>query len=188
MSIACNGMKNSQSLLSDLQNDWSIVENRSKCNFLLIFIVKDSISLAEFIIACSDVGLNWLISRAYIHRFGDHIRISIRNGFVRLFTPEYVSRLSRLMHVKYGCRCVCDEMTVGAYTCNVNKKCADINLVNRYNFLQHEGNGKSDEVPESVGPICEVGQSSKNVAKTNQRGLRIGMSNFQGVCSGGSKN
>ena len=64
---------------------------------------------------------------------------------------------------------------MGIYTCNVNKKCANTDLVNRYDFLQHEGNGKCDKAPESVGTACEVGLSSKNIAITNQRGLRIGM-------------
>ena len=119
MSIACNEM-NSQGFLSDFQNDWSIIEDHKKRKFLLVFGVKDCTSLVEFKIACAGIGLNWLISGAYIHRFGNHMRISIRNRFVRLFTPEYVSRLSRLMHVKYGWRCVCNEMSMGIYTCNVN--------------------------------------------------------------------
>ena len=69
---------------------------------------------------------------------------------------------------------MCDEMSVGVYTCNVNEKCADTYLVNCCDFLQHEANGRCDKAPESVGPIGEVGQSSKNVAKNNRRGLRIG--------------
>ena len=79
--------------------------------------------MVEFKIACGDIGLNWLISRVYIRRFGNHMRISTRNKFVRLFTPEHVSRLSRLMRVKYGWCCVCDELSVGVYTCKVRKVC-----------------------------------------------------------------
>ena len=88
MSIAHNGMNNSQGLLFDLQNDWSIVEDQRKRNFLLVFEVKDSNSLVEFKIACGNMGLNWLISRDYIRKFGNHMRISIRNRFVRLFTQN----------------------------------------------------------------------------------------------------
>ena len=51
-------------------------------------------------------------------------------------------------------------MSVGVYICNGNKKCANINLVNRYDLLQHEGNGMCDKAPESVVPVCEVGQNS----------------------------
>ena len=86
MSIARSGIKNSQGLLSDLQNDWLLTEDRRKQKFLLVLRVKDSNSLVEFITACGDMGLNWLISSAYVRRFGIHIRISIRNIFVRLFT------------------------------------------------------------------------------------------------------
>ena len=94
----------------------------------------DSTLLAKFKIACRDIGSNWLIFRAYIRRLGNLIRIKIRNRFVRFFTWEYVSILFTLMRVKYGWDCVCDEMSVGVYTSNVNKKCANINLVNRYDF------------------------------------------------------
>ena len=111
----------------------------------------------------------------------------LKSGGIRSPLPPFsdATGLSRLARVKERWCCVCDEMSVGVHTCtcNVNKMCANINLVNRYDFLQHECNGKCDKAPESVGPVCEVGQSIKNVAKTNQSWLRIGTWNFQGLCS-----
>ena len=66
MSIVCNGTKKLQGLLSDVQNDWSILEDYRKRKFLLVFRVKDSTSLVEFKIVCGNMRLNWLISRAHI--------------------------------------------------------------------------------------------------------------------------
>ena len=50
--------------------------------------MKDSSSLVEFKIAYGDihVGLNWLILRPYICTFGKHLRINIRNRFVRFIS------------------------------------------------------------------------------------------------------
>ena len=112
--------------LSDVESDWSIVEDRRKQKVLLIFGVKDSTSLVEFKIVCGDIGLNWLVLRACIHRLGNHMRINVKNNFARFLTPEYVSRLSRLMHVNYGWRCVYNKLCVD--TNNVNKTCDKIKL------------------------------------------------------------
>ena len=89
-------------LLSGRDNDWSIVRSRRRQKFLLVFGVKHSTSSVEFKIACGDIGLNWLVSRASIRKLGNHVRISISNKFVRFFTSEYVSKLFRLMRVSYG--------------------------------------------------------------------------------------
>ena len=62
MSIACNGTKSSQVLLSDFQTNWSTVEDQRKRKLSLVFGVKHSTMLVEFKIVCSDTGLNWLIS------------------------------------------------------------------------------------------------------------------------------
>ena len=62
--------------LADIESGWSIVDHRRKQKVLLIFGVNASTSLVEFKIACGDIGLNWLISRAYVRRFGNHARIS----------------------------------------------------------------------------------------------------------------
>ena len=164
-------------------DDWSIVRDRRKQKFLLVFGVKDSTSLVEFKIACGDIGLNWLVSRAFIRRLGNHMRVSVNNKFVKLLTREFVSRLSRLMRVKYGWRCVCDEMNVGDR--NVNAKCDNILLVNRFDSLQCGSNNESDDAFESVGVNLtgDVTQGKNKVSKIKQRGLRIGTWNFQGLCN-----
>ena len=87
---------------SDVENSWSMVEYSRKEKFLLIFGVKESTSLVEFKIACGDIGLNWLVSRACICRLGKHMRIHVKEKFARLLTREYISKLSRLMRMNYG--------------------------------------------------------------------------------------
>ena len=49
--------------------DWSIVKHRARQKVLLVFGVKNSLSLMamEFKILCGDIGLGWLVSRALIH-------------------------------------------------------------------------------------------------------------------------
>ena len=85
------------------------------------------------------------------------------------------------MRVSYEWRCVCDEMSVGDY--NVNKKCDNIKLVNRYDILQHESSNVYDKALASVSPACDVAQGNNKVLSIKQRGLRIGTWNFQGLCS-----
>ena len=176
-----NVKKSELGLLSGLENDWSVVGSRRKQKFLLVFGVKSSTSLIEFKIACGDIGLNWLVSRARINKLGNHMKIIVSNKFAKLLTPGYVSKLSRLMRVSYGWRCVCDEMSVGDY--NVNKKCGNIKLVNRYDILQHESSNVYDKALASVSPACDVAQGNNKVLSIKQRGLRIGTWNFQGLCS-----
>ena len=74
----------------------------------------------EFKIACGDMysGLNWLISRACIRTFGNHMKISVNNKPAKLLTHEYLSRLCRLICINY-CWHVYNEMCVGVN--NVNK-------------------------------------------------------------------
>ena len=93
---------------SDVETSWSMVEDSRKQKLLLIFGVKDYTSLVEFKIACGDIGLNWLVSRACIRRLGNHMRIHVKEKFSRLLTREYISKLSRLMRMNYGWRCVYD--------------------------------------------------------------------------------
>ena len=64
--------------LPDVEDGWSIVEESRKQKFLLVFGVKDSTPLVEFKIACGDIGLNWLVSRACFRRLGNHMRINVR--------------------------------------------------------------------------------------------------------------
>ena len=44
------------------------------------------------------------------------------------------------MYVSYGWCCGSDELSVGDY--NVNKKCYNIKLVNRYDMLQYESSNE----------------------------------------------
>ena len=88
--------------LSGLKHDWSVVGSRSKPNFHLVYGIKYSTSLIEFKIACGDIGLNWLVSRASISRLGNHVRIIVSNKFAKLVTREYVTKLSQLILVSYG--------------------------------------------------------------------------------------
>ena len=63
--------------LSDIESGWSIVERCMKQKVLLVFGVKASTSLVEFKIVCGDFGLNWLILKACVRKFGNHMRISV---------------------------------------------------------------------------------------------------------------
>ena len=59
---ACRDEAESESGWSDdFGYRWSIVESRRKQKFLLLFGVKDSITLVEFKIVCADLGLGWLV-------------------------------------------------------------------------------------------------------------------------------
>ena len=73
---------------------------------------KNSTSLIEFKIACGDIGLSLLISRAYIHIIGIHMRINVSNKLAVFLTREYVSRLSKHMRLNYGWYCVYDGLCV----------------------------------------------------------------------------
>ena len=92
-------------MVSDLENDWSIVEDCRKQKFSLVCSAKDYTSFVQFKKACSDIGLNWLILRAAILKFGNHMRISEQNRFAMFLLPgSTLSRLhvSRLTGVNYG--------------------------------------------------------------------------------------
>ena len=162
----------------DFEKGWSVAESRRKQKFLLVFGVKASISLVEFKIACGDVGLNWLVSRTVIRRIGNCIKIFVRNTLARVFTNDYVRRLSRLMRVRYGWRCVYDVMSVGvSSTC---KQCNNVDLVNRFDLLQHEKSGECDKTID-VHINCNVVSCNKSVVNNKHRGIRIGTWNFR-VC------
>ena len=111
------------------------------------------------------------------------MRINVKNNFARFLTREYVSRLSRLMRMNYGWRCVYDKLHVDPNS--VNKTCDNIKLRNRYSVLQDEDSFEHGRALERLGksPICDVSQASKSVPKIKHRGLRIGTWNFQGLCS-----
>ena len=112
------------------------------------------------------------------------MRLNVNNNVARALTREYVSRLSRLMRMNYGWRCVYNELCVDIN--NGNKTCDNIKLSNRYSVLQHESSIEHRRALEKLGtsPICEVSQSNKSVPKIKHRGLRIGTWNFQRLCSG----
>ena len=103
-----NVKKSEWGLLSGLENDLSLVGSRRKQKFLLVVGVKNSTSLIELKIACSVIGLNWLVLRVSIIRIGNRMKIIVSNKSAKLLTHEYVSKLSRVMLVSYGWRCVCD--------------------------------------------------------------------------------
>ena len=84
---ACRDQAESESGCSDdFGSHWSIVQSRRKQKFLLVFGVKDSITctLVEFKIACGDLGLGWLVSRTVIRRFGNHMRILVKDRFAKV--------------------------------------------------------------------------------------------------------
>ena len=105
------------------------------------------------------------------------MRINVKDNFSRFLTREYVSRLSRLMRMNYGWRCVYDKLHADANS--VNKTCDSIKLSNRYSLLKNEDSFEHDRALK----ICEVSQISKSVPKIEHRGLRTGTWNFQGLCS-----
>ena len=94
-----------------------------------------------------------------------------------------VSRLSKLMRVSYGLRCVYDEICVGIS--KVSENCGSMKIMNCYNVLQHKDSTEHGRAIESVvtSPICGVGQSRKPAPKIKHRRVRIGLWNFQGLCS-----
>ena len=128
----------------------------------MVIAVKNSTSLIEFKITCSNIRLNWLISRASTARLGNHMRIIFSNKFAKLPNHEHLTKLYRLMRVSYRWRCVCDDMSVGDY--NVIKKCDNTILVNRYSMLQHVSSTKFDKALVRVSPACEVAQRNNNVS------------------------
>ena len=64
------------------------------------------------------------------------MRIHVKEKFAWLPTREYISKLSRLMCMNYGWRCVYDKLHVDAN--NVNKTCSNIKLSHRYSVLHDE--------------------------------------------------
>ena len=96
------------------------------------------------------------------------MRIIVSKKFAKLLTCEYVRKLSRLMHASDEWRCVHDEMGAGDY--NVNKKCDNIKLVNKYAILPHESSDEYDKALASVSPACDVAQGINKVLNIKQRG------------------
>ena len=114
---------------------------------LLVFGVKDSTTLIDFKIACGDIGSKWLVSRTIVHRLGNHMRILVKDRFAKVFTRNYVSSLSRLICIRYGWCCVCVMRNVGVS--KVSEKPGSVNLLNRFELLQHVG---SDEHVKPLRP------------------------------------
>ena len=100
------------------------------------------------------------------------MRIHVKEKFSRLLTREYISKLSRLMRMNYGWRCVYDKLHVDAN--NVNKTCGNIKLSNPCSLLQDEDSLEYVRAPERLGksPICEVSRISKSVPKIKHRGFK----------------
>ena len=55
------------------------------------------------------------------------MRILVKDRFALGFTQNYVSRLSRLMRVRNGWCCMCDEVSVGIS--KVSEKSGNVNLL-----------------------------------------------------------
>ena len=138
---------------NDFKKFWSVAKNCRKQKFLLVFGVKASTSLVEFKVACGDLGLNWLVSRTVNRRIGNCIEIFFKNALFKVFTNDYVGRLSRLMRVRYGWRCVSDVTSVVVF--NLCKHCNDVELVNRFHLLQDVKSGEYDKAID-VNANCSV--------------------------------
>ena len=110
-----------------LESDWSIIESRRKHKVLLVFGVKDSTTSIDFEIAWGNIGFKWLVLRTVIRRLGNHMRVFVKDRFAKVFSQNYVGRLSRLTCVRYGWRCVCDEVSVGLS--KVCEKSGSVNLL-----------------------------------------------------------
>ena len=87
------------------------------------------------------------------------------------------------MRVRYGWRCVYDEIREGVS--NIIKNADNVELVYRFNLLQHEGNGEHRKAFETlaVNPTHIVVCCNETLLNIKQRGLRIGTWNFQGLRS-----
>ena len=111
------------------------------------------------------------------------MKIVVRNGFAKFFTPIYVKKISRLMRVHYGWRCVYDVVSASAP--NLAKKPVSLQLVNRFDSLKLEDEGEYDKTIKTVeiDTKYDVASCNKNAPNSKQRGLRIGTWNFQGLCS-----
>ena len=148
-------LRQERDLSDEAEEGWSIVERRTLKKVLLVFGVKKSLSLLELKILCYDVGLDWLISRNHVRRFGNHIRIFIRNTFVAFFTPSFVRELSRLIRVRFGWRCVYDEVNVGVG--DSVKIVNNVKLCNRFSLLQ-DGDciDDVDSTTDKIFPTPEI--------------------------------
>ena len=84
MPIECCDAYTKRERLPDVKSSWSVVKYRTKQKLLLVFGDKQSTSPVEFKIACGVIGLNSLISREFIRRLGNHMRITVNNTFANL--------------------------------------------------------------------------------------------------------
>ena len=76
---------------------------------------------------------------------------------------------------------VCDEVSMGVS--KVSEMSGRVNLLNRFDILQHVGSDERDEAFETkdVTPTYSMMSCDKNGAYIKQRGLRIGTLNFHGL-------
>ena len=116
-------------------DDWSTVERRNRPKVLLVFGVKSSLSLVESKILYGDIGFGWLVSRTLIRRLY-HMRIIIKHKFVKFFTQAYVKELSGVVCVRYGWRCVCNELMMRDANVRCNNYQIYLKLLNRFDLLQ----------------------------------------------------
>ena len=77
MSLCRNEAESESGCSDDFGCRWSIVESRRKQKFLLVFGVKESITL-----------VGWLVSRTVIRRLGNHMRIIVKDRFAKVFTQN----------------------------------------------------------------------------------------------------
>ena len=79
MSLCNDASENELGWSAGSESGYSIVEGRTKQNFLLVFGVKDWTTLVEFKIACGDIGLILLVRRTIVRKLGNHTRITVKD-------------------------------------------------------------------------------------------------------------
>ena len=78
--------------------------------------------MIDFKIASDDIGLYCVISRAYVRKFWNHMRISVNRKLAKYFTLESIGRLSNLFRVTYGRHCLYYEMCVHVGVAKVSEE------------------------------------------------------------------
>jgi len=131
----------------------------------------------------SDLGLGSLV-KGLVTWEGDHVRLILRNKESKQLDKEKVSSISKLLR-KIGCRCVLDE-TEGSGR-QVTQGC-EISCSNRFSALNNEDQEEdleeniTQDEPVSVGEAYRR-TTERSIGGRAFRGLRVGTSNFSGLCS-----
>ena len=147
--------------------------NTYTTKYLLVFGVRESMTILEFKALCIDINLQWLSSCSAV-REKEHIRVKLTRKAWQILDKLTVKILSKYMCHVFNWRCVLD--------CAVSDRPkkflpAQIPLSNRFDILS------CDDLEESRSEFDEVSLSITNIKKLNatHRRFRLGSWNVQGL-------